>query len=130
MESVIALVLSNLVKLGCGALIFLIAYLSNMGLGAWKNISLEAGKFDKKLVLNSLIKYLVLVLSTSGLCIVVTTTPAYIMYIGLEAESEYIDIVNNIISNTAIIGLFITGTYIYAKDGFDKLKALVIKNKK
>lgn len=92
--------------------------------------ALDAGKFDKKLFLNSLIKYLVLVISTSGLCIVVTTTPAYIVYVGLEEESEYIDIVNNIISNTAIIGLFITGTYIYAKDGFDKLKAIIIKNKK
>lgn len=129
MENVIALVLSNLVKLGAGALIFLVAYLSNMGLGAWKNVSLDAGKFDWKLIFNSLIKYLVLVISTSGLCIVVTVTPAYIMYVGLNSESEYIDIANNVISNAVIIGTFITGIYIYAKDGFDKLKALVIKNK-
>ena len=129
MENIMLLVVENLSKIGIGATLFLIAYLSNMGLGAWKNISLEAGKFDKKLFLNSLIKYLVLVISTSGLCIVVTVTPAYIMYVGLNSESEYIDIANNVISNAVIIGTFITGIYIYAKDGFDKLKALVIKNK-
>lgn len=124
MENIMLLVVENLSKIGIGATLFLIAYLSNMGLGAWKSVKVDGYNFDWKLVLNSMVKYIVLVASVAGLCVVVTVTPEYANYVGLAIPDEYIEVVSNIV----IIGTFITGIGIYVKDGLDKLRAIIIKN--
>lgn len=123
MEGIISLVITNLTKIGIGAVLFLIAYLSNMGLGAWKSVRLDGYAFDMKLILNSIVKYIVLVLSVAGLCVVVTVVPEYTNYVGLGIPDEYIEVVSNIV----IVGTFITGIYIYAKDGIDKLKEIILE---
>lgn len=124
MESIMLLIITNLGKIGIGALLFLVAYLSNMGLGAWKNVKLEGCKFDWKMVFNSLAKYLVLVISMAGLCIVVTVMPEYANYVGLAIPDEYIEVISNVV----IITMFLTGIGIYVKDGLEKLRAIIIKN--
>lgn len=124
MESIMSLIIDNLLKIGIGAFLFLIAYLSNMGLGAWKNVNLDGYDFDWKMILHSLIKYLVLVISMAGLCIVITVTPEYANYVGLAIPDEYIEVISNLV----IITMFLTGIGIYVKDGLDKLRAIIIKN--
>lgn len=123
MEGIMLLIISNLMKIGIGALLFLIAYLSNMGLGAWKSVKIHGYDFDLKLIGESIVKYIVLVLSVAGLCIVVTVAPEYANYVGMAIPDEYIEVVSNVV----IIGTFITGICIYVKDGFDKLKEIIIK---
>lgn len=124
MDNILSLVTSNLMKIGIGAILFLIAYLSNMGLGAWKNVKLDGYDFDWKMVLHSLTKYLVLVISMAGLCIVITVTPEYANYVGLAIPDEYIEVISNVV----IITMFLTGIGIYVKDGLTKLRDIVIKN--
>lgn len=117
------LIVSNLYKIGIGAVLFLITYLSNMGLGAWRSVNIDGFDFDLRLIINSLIKYVVLVLSVAGLCISVTIVPEYANYVGLGVPEEYIEVMSNVV----IIGAFLTGIYIYAKDGLEKLKEIILK---
>ena len=121
MENFINLIIINLSKIGIGVLLFLVAYLSNMGLGAWHNVKIEGHDFNWKLIGNSLIKYIILLFSLAGLCIVITAIPEYMKYVGMNIPDEYSIVVDNIV----IVGAFIGGTLFYVKDGITKLNKII-----
>lgn len=121
MNDIFTLVLANLEKVGIGACLFLGAYIANIGLGAWKNVKIEGGTFDWTLIKQSLIKFIVLILSIALLSIIVSVIPAYATYVGIEISSEALEIIDALV----IVGAFLTATLRYTQDAISKLKAIL-----
>lgn len=121
MTDIMMLVIDNLEKIGIGVLLFMCAYLANMGLGAWKNVKIEGVEFDWKLISNSMVKFIVLVLSLGLLSFVVSVIPAYATYVGIEIETETLQMIDSIV----IIGAFLTATIRYVTDGIGKIKEIL-----
>ena len=119
--TIVNLVLMNLEKVGIGILLFLGAYLSNMGLGMWKNIKIDGAAFDKKLIAQSAVKFVTLGGSIALLSVVVGLIPEYVSFIGLEIAPETLETIDSLV----IIGAFLTATIRYIGDGISKLKNIL-----
>lgn len=115
------LILTNLEKIGIGIGLFLGAYLANMGLGVWKNVKIDGSTFDIALIKQSIIKFLVLILSIALLSVVTSIIPAYATFIGIEIAQETLDTIDSLV----IIGAFLTATIKYVTDAIDKLKTIL-----
>lgn len=120
MNEMLALVLANLEKVGLGVALFCGAYVANMGLGAWKNVKIESGDFDWKLIGQSLVKFIVLILSLGLLSTVVSILPAYATYVGIEISGETMETIDSMV----IIATFMAATIKYIADAITKLKAI------
>lgn len=118
------IILLNLEKVGIGVGLFLGAYIANMCLGAWKNVTIEGSDFDWKLIGQSILKFLVIGIGISLLSCVVSVLPAYVTYIGITIEQEVLDTIDSIV----IIGAFLTATIRYIGDGISKLKNILGNN--
>ena len=121
MTDIMMLVLDNLEKIGIGVLLFLCAYLANMGLGAWNNVKIGGATFDFKLIINSVVKFIVLGLSLALLSFVVSVIPAYATYVGIEIEIETLQTIDSIV----IIGAFLTATIRYVTDAITKVREIL-----
>lgn len=121
MVDVWSLVLANLEKVGIGAALFLGVYLANMGLGAWKNVKVDGGSFDWKLIGQSILKFFVLIASIGVLSVVVSIVPAYTTYIGIEIGTETMETIDSLV----IVGAFLTATVRYIGDGVTKVKDIL-----
>lgn len=121
MEEIFTLLLVNLEKIGIGVVVFLGAYFSNMGLGAWKNVKIEGYDFDWKLILQSIIKFIVLGLSLGLLSMVVSVLPAYTTYVGISIDADTMQTIDSIV----IVGTFLTATIRYVSDAISKLKEIL-----
>ena len=120
MSELMALVLSNLEKVGIGVLLFLGAYVANMGLGAWKSIRIDGATFDWSKIRQSISKFVVLILSIALLSVVVSIIPAYATYVGIEIDADTMSMIDSLV----IIGSFLYATVKYAKDAISKLSAI------
>lgn len=121
MDEIFTLVLVNLEKIGIGVVVFLGAYFSNMGLGAWKNVKIEGYDFDWKLIAQSLVKFVVLGIGVGLLSVVVSVIPMYLTYIGIEIGAETMETIDSMV----IIGAFATATIKYVTDALSKIKAIL-----
>lgn len=115
------LIIANLEKVGIGAGIFLLAYMSNIMLGAWRNTKIDAQQFDWKKIANSVVQYLVLGASISFLTIVVTVIPSYVALKGFQIDAETM----KLLDASVILGAFIAAALRYVKDAFTKIKDLL-----
>lgn len=113
--------MTDLEQVGIGCAIFLGAYLSNMGLGAWKGCKIDGMSFNWKRILNSVYKFVVLSVSIVLLTVVVTIIPLYATYTGLEIDAELL----KTISALTIIGSFTAATLHYIGDSFNKIRAIL-----
>ena len=121
MNEILTLVLINLEKVGLGILLFCGAYLANMGLGAWKSVKIDSNAFDWKLIGQSALKFIVLIVSLALLSVVVSIVPAYATYIGIEISDETMQTIDSLV----IIGAFLTATIKYIVDGVNKVKTIL-----
>ena len=121
MNNIIELIVINLEKIGIGALLFLCAYLANMGLGAWKNVKIEGVSFDWQLIKQSIIKFIVLFLSLTLLSIVISVIPMYATYVGIDIPTETLETIDALV----IIGAFLTATLRYITDAIEKIKTIL-----
>lgn len=121
MDNILILILTNLEKIGVGIGLFMGAYLANMGLGAWKNVKIDGNTFDWTLIKQSIVKFIVLILSIALLSIVVSVIPAYATYVGIEISQEVLEIIDALV----IIGAFLTATVRYVGDAVSKLKTIL-----
>lgn len=121
MTDILSLIILNLEKIGFGVLLFLGAYLANIGLGAWKNVKIDGGSFDWKLIGQSAVKFGVLGLSLALLSIVLTLIPAYATYIGIEIAADTMETIDSIV----VISAFLTATIRYAVDAVSKIKGII-----
>lgn len=117
----IDIILMNLEKVGIGAALFLGAYLANILLGIWANVKIEGYDFDWKLILNSIVKFIILGLGIALLSVVVSVIPAYATYVGIEIAPEILETIDSLV----IIGSFLTTTLKYATDAVTKLKNIL-----
>lgn len=115
------IILMNLEKVGIGAVLFLGAYLANIGLGVWKNVKIDGSTFDWALIKQSIVKFIVLILSITLLSIVVSIIPAYATYVGIEISQEVLEIIDALV----IIGAFLAATLRYVEDAISKLKTIL-----
>ena len=116
-----SMVIPNLEQVGLGAGLFLCAYIANMGLGAWKNVSIEGYAFDWKLILQSVVKFIIMTVSLGLLSCVVSIVPEYATFIGITIEPETLQT----ISGVAITGAFLTATIRYIVDAISKVKTIL-----
>lgn len=121
MNNIIELIVINLEKIGIGALLFLCAYLANMGLGAWKNVKVEGVSFDWQLIKQSIIKFIVLFLSLTLLSIVISVIPMYATYVGIDIPTETLETIDALV----IIGAFLTATLRYIADAIEKIQTIL-----
>ena len=121
MDNILILILTNLEKIGVGIGLFMGAYLANMGLGAWKNVKIDGNTFDWTLIKQSIVKFIVLILSIALLSIVVSVIPAYATYVGIEISQEVLETIDALV----IIGAFLTATVRYVGDAVSKLKTIL-----
>lgn len=115
------IVLLNLEKVGIGIALFLSAYISNMGLGAWKNVKVDGGSFDWKLIGQSVVKFIVLGASIALLSCVISVLPAYATYVGIEIGAETMETIDALV----IVGAFLTATIKYVSDAIVKVKEIL-----
>lgn len=121
MQALFELVILNLEKVGIGAGLFLGAYLANMGLGAWKNVTIEGYEFNWKLIGQSVIKYFVLIVSLGFLSVVISLVPAYASFVGIDIGAETLETIDSLV----VVGAFMTATIRYIIDAVSKLKTIL-----
>lgn len=121
MNEIMTIVLLNLEKVGVGVALFLGAYLSNILLGIWSNVKIEGYDFDWKLIVQSLVKFVVLGLGVGLLSIVVSILPVYMTYVGVVIEDETMAVLDSIV----IITAFVVACAKYVKDAYVKLKEIL-----
>lgn len=117
-------IILNLEKVGFGLLLFVAVYFSNMMLGAWKNVKIEGIDFDWKMILQSVVKFIVLGLGIALLSISISFIPVYATYVGIDIGVETL----NTIDSVVIIGSFLTAIIKYAVDAVGKIKSIFGSN--
>lgn len=117
----IDIILMNLEKIGIGAALFLGAYIANILLGIWANVKIEGYEFDWKLILNSIVKFIVLGLGIALLSVVVSIIPAYATFVGIEIGAEILETIDSLV----IIGAFLAATIRYISDAINKVKVIL-----
>lgn len=115
------IVVNNLEKVGIGAVLFLLAYVANMGLGAWRNVKIEGYDFDWKLILQSVAKFIILGLCITMLSIATSLVPVYATYVGFEIAEDTLGTIDSLV----IIGSFLTATIRYIVDAISKIKDIL-----
>ena len=118
---IVTIIIDNLEKVGIGVVLFLGAYLSNVCLGAWRNVKIEGYDFDWKLIGQSLIKFVVLGAGIGLLSVVVSTLPIYMAYVGIDIADDTMQVLDSIV----IITAFVLATAKYVKDAYEKLKDIL-----
>lgn len=115
------IIFANLEKVGIGVVLFMGAYVSNMCLGAWRNVKIEGYDFDWKLILQSLVKFIVLGLGISLMSIVVSILPVYMEYIGIDIADETMQVLDSLV----IITAFVVACVKYVREAYEKLKDIL-----
>lgn len=111
----------NLEKVGLGSLLFLGAYLSNMGLGTWQSVKIEGIGFDWRKMVNSLLKFAVLALSIGMLSMVVSAIPMYATFVGIQIEEGTLQAIDSLV----IMSSFFVATIKYTTEAIGKLKNIL-----
>lgn len=119
--NIIAIMIDNLEKVGFGALLFLMAYVANMCLGAWRSVKIEGFAFDWRRIAGSIVKFIVLGIGIALLSVVVSVLPAFMTYVGIEIADETMRVLDSIV----IISAFVAACCKYVKDAYDKLKEIL-----
>ena len=117
----INIVFANLEKVGIGVALFMGAYASNMCFGAWRNVKIEGYDFDWKLILQSLVKFIVLGLGISIMSIVVSILPVYMEYVGIDIADETMQVLDSLV----IITAFVVACVKYVREAYEKLKDIL-----
>lgn len=115
------IIFANLEKVGIGVALFMGAYVSNMCLGAWRNVKIEGYDFDWKLIAQSVVKFLVLGIGISLMSIVVSILPVYMEYVGIDITDETMQVIDSLV----IITAFVVACVKYIREAYEKLKDIL-----
>lgn len=121
MNQLLSLVVINLEQVGFGMILFLCAYVSNMGLGAYKSVKIDGSIFDWGLIANSVIKFIILGVCTAVLSITVAVIPQFMTFVGISIDAETLAAIDGVV----IIGAFMTATLRYIADSISKIKDIL-----
>lgn len=115
------IIIANLEKVGIGVALFMGAYVSNMCLGAWRNVKIEGYDFDWKLIAQSVVKFIVLGIGISLMSIVVSILPVYMEYVGIDITDETMQVIDSLV----IITAFVVACVKYIREAYEKLKDIL-----
>lgn len=115
------IVLSNLINVGYGVVLFIAAYLSNMLFSLWYNIKILLEPFDLIKLKNSGLKILCFGVGLSLLSLTISTLPEFANTVGWEIPEEF----KEVFANLAIIGVFLLATSKYLLEAWNKMKAIL-----
>ena len=124
MKEIIDIIINNLINVGIGAGIFVVAYLANVLLSLWYNIKMLHQEFDYHKLINSALKILSFGLGTALLVIGITLIPMFADYVGLTIPQEYIEVLQNL----AIIAAFVVSACKYLFEAYTKFKAILFND--
>lgn len=108
-------------KVGIGIALFLCSYVANVCLGAWRSVKLEGYEFDWKLILESVIKFVVLGIGITLLSAVVSVFPMYLSYVGIDISEDAMQVFDSLV----IVGAFVSASVRYVTDAYEKLKEIL-----
>lgn len=114
-------ILENLINVGYGVALFIVAYLSNMLFSLWYNIKMLSQPFDYKRLLNSGLKILCFGGALALLSLVVCILPVFADTVGWSIPEEYIEV----FANLAVIGMFLLASTKYIMEAWNKMKAIL-----
>lgn len=115
------IVLSNLINVGYGVVLFIAAYLSNMLFSLWYNIKILLEPFDLIKLKNSGLKILCFGVGLSLLSLTISTLPEFANTVGWEIPEE----LKEVFADLAIIGVFLLATSKYLLEAWNKMKAIL-----
>lgn len=120
-QSMIDIIINNLINVGVGVLIFLFAYLANMSLGLYYNINMLGQSFDWHKILKSAIKIVAVGLGIILLTLAVTLIIPFADANGLTVPEEYAEVVKVI----TILATCLTASIKYIVESITKLRNIL-----
>lgn len=115
------LILKNLQTISIAMGLFVGAVLANTCLGLYNNIIILLQPFDKKKLINTVLKTTCVAVGIILLVVVVTVLPVFCDTVGFTIPDQYIEVFSGL---TVISGALIP-TCKYIKDAYDKLTAIL-----
>lgn len=110
-------ILNNLLSIGCGLLIFLMAYVSNMSFSIYYNIRILGETFSTDKIKKSAIKIACFSVGTFLLTAAITMILPWANANGLTIPEEY----SEVITTVATLALCLTGSLKYIAEAIGKM---------
>lgn len=120
-QSMIDIIINNLINVGVGIMIFLFAYLSNMCLGIYYNTSMLGQEFDWRRIAKSAIKIVAVGLGIILLTLAITLIIPFADANGLTIPDEY----SEVIKVLAILATCLTAAIKYIIESIGKLRDIL-----
>lgn len=114
-------ILNNLINVGYGVALFILAYLSNMLFSIWYNIKVLLQPFDLKKIRDSGIKILCFGAGLTLLSLGISILPEFANTVGWEIPEEF----KEVFADIAIIGVFLLVTTKYLLESWNKMKVIL-----
>ena len=121
MNELLQIILVNLMDVGIGVLLFIMAYTSNMALSLYYNLKVLNQKFDKNKLIDSGFKVAAFGIGTALLCVCITTIPAFANHVGFAIPEEY----STVFQDLAILSVFIISSCKYLLEAYTKFSAIL-----
>ena len=121
MNELLQVVLTNLMDVCIGVLLFVMAYVSNMALSLYYNIKVLNQPFDKNKLIDSGLKVVAFGVGTALLCVCITTIPAFANHVGFVIPEEY----STVFQDLAILSVFIISSCKYLLEAYTKFSAIL-----
>ena len=107
----------NLLSVGIGLLIFVMAYISNMCFSIYYNVRILGEQFEPAKLKMSALKIVTFGLGTALLTMAITLILPWASQNGLNIPEEYTDVITTV----AILGVCLTGSLKYIVEAFSKM---------
>lgn len=107
----------NLISVGIGLLIFVMAYVSNMCFSTYYNVRILGEQFEPSKLKMSGLKIVTFGIGTALLTMAITLILPWANQNGLNIPEEYTDVITTI----AILGVCLTGSLKYILEAFSKM---------
>ena len=107
----------NLISVGIGLCIFIMAYVSNMCFSTYYNVRILGEQFEPSKLKMSVLKILTFGIGTALLTMAITLILPWANQNGLNIPDEYTDVITTV----AILGVCLTGSLKYIVEAFSKM---------
>lgn len=102
-SEILNMLTSNLIDVGFALLIFCFAYLSNMALSIYHNVSQLKQAFDKNKIIDSVIKIIFVCVGIALLVVAITALPVFANTVGWIIPDEYSSVFSDFVILSACL---------------------------
>ena len=113
--------LGNLISVGIGLLIFVMAYISNMCFSTYYNVRILGEQFEPSKLKMSGLKIATFGIGTALLTMAITLILPWANQNGLNFPKEYTEVITTV----AILGVCLTGSLKYIVEAFSKMSKIL-----